>query len=205
MVTVMPNSDDQLIDKNSNEDKSKDQENRIEHDVKYIETNGYDYSNLYGLLAVPFLGIVLSAFTYLLRRYQCHGVLRVINFAFNNNDVHDDEDNDSYGSRSMATPPIILYSRDFSGYNTSQTSSYASTKYSDKEIQTSLPSIDLEEKNFDSSDVESKETSIDEEDIIYLNIKEPNLAKSDKDPSFTRSGTQYKQKKKKQNKLKSLY
>ena len=142
MVTVMSNSDDQLIDKNSNQDKSKDQENRIEHDVKYIETNGYDYNNLYGLSAVPFLGIVLSVFTYLLRRYQ--------------------------------------------------TSSYASTKYSDKEIQTSLPSIDLEEKKIDSADVGSKETSIDEEDNIYLNIKESNLAESDKDPSFTRSGTQYK-------------
>ena len=46
MVTVMPESDDQLIDKNSNEDKSEDQDNKIEHDVKYIENNGYDYNDL---------------------------------------------------------------------------------------------------------------------------------------------------------------
>ena len=43
--------------------------------------------------------------------------------------------------------------------------------------------------NFDSSDVGSKETSLDEEDI---KIKQPCLAESDKDPSFTTSGTQYK-------------
>ena len=147
MVTVMPDSDDQLIDEKSNKDISKDQDNRNEHDVKYIETNRYDYNNLYGLLAVPFLGIVLSVLTYLLRRYQWHGLLRVINFVFNINDEHDNEDNDSYGSRSTATPPTILYPQYFSEYNTSQTSTYASTKYSDKKIQTSLPSIDLEEKN----------------------------------------------------------
>ena len=111
------------------------------------------------------------------------------NFFLNNSDAHGDE-KDSYGSRSTATPPIILYPRDFSGYNTSQTSRYATTKFSDKEIQTSLPSIDLKDRKFDSSDAGSRGSSLAEEDIIYINIKEPSLG--DSDPSVTRSGTKYK-------------
>ena len=187
MVTVMPDSDDQQIDRNRI-DKSDESDIRFEDDIKYVTNNGYDYNNLYGLLAVPFLGIVFSIFTYLLKRYQCHGIVRIINFFLNNNDGHGDE-NDSYGSQSTATPPIILYPRDFSGYNTSQTSSYATTQFSDKEIQTSLPSIDLEDRKFDSSDG-SRGSSLAEEDVIYINIKEPNLG--DSDPSLTRSGTKYK-------------
>ena len=171
MVTVMPDSDDQQIDKTSIDDNTEDQENKIEHEVRYIKNNGYDYNNLYGLLAVPFLGIVLSVLTYLLRKYQCHGILRVIKLLFlNNSDVNDDEDNDSYGSHSTATPPIILYPKDFSDYNTSQTSSYATIQYSDKEIQTSLPSIDLEKK-FDSSDTGSRGTSLDEKDSFALTLR----------------------------------
>ena len=54
MVTVMSDSDDQKIDRTSNDDNTEDQGNKIEHEVRYIKNNGYDYNNLYGLLAVPF-------------------------------------------------------------------------------------------------------------------------------------------------------
>ena len=42
--------------------------------------SGYDYDNLYGLLAVPFLGILISILTYLLKKYHCYTLLRFINF-----------------------------------------------------------------------------------------------------------------------------
>ena len=83
--------------------------------------------------------------------------------------------------------PIILYPKDLSDYNTSQTSSYMTREFSDKEIQTSLPNIDLE-KNFHSSVAGSRGSSLDEEDVIYINIKELNFGDSDNDPSITRSG-----------------
>ena len=79
MVTVMPDSDDQQIDR-IRIDKSDESDIRFEDEIKYVTNNGYDYNNLYGLLAVPFLGIVFSIFTYLLKRYQCHGIVRIINF-----------------------------------------------------------------------------------------------------------------------------
>ena len=187
MVTLMPDTDDQQIDRTQIDDNSKNHGNKIEDEVKYITNNGYDLNNLYGLLAVPFLGIVLSIFIYLPRKYQCCMLVRLLNFLLHNNDVQNDEENDSYGSQSTATPPIIIYPRDFSAYNTSQTSSYTTTQFSDKEIQTSLPTI--EEKIFDSSDAASRGSSLNEEDIIYINNKEPNL--SDSDPSIMRSGTKY--------------
>ena len=37
MVTVMPDSDDQQIDRTSNDDNTEDQENKIEHEVRYIK------------------------------------------------------------------------------------------------------------------------------------------------------------------------
>ena len=50
-------------------------------------------------------------------------------------------------------------------------------------------SIELEDRKFDSSDG-SRGSSLAEEDVIYINIKESNLG--DSDPSVTRSGTEYK-------------
>ena len=135
MVTVIPKSGNQMNDKTS-----EDESNKILHEkpTRY-ESAGYDYDHLYGLLAIPFIRPLLSSLTYFLKKYHCHRILRFINFIQN---VENNNNNDSYGSQSTGTPPIILYRKDFSDYGTSQTSTYASTHYSDKEIQTSLSSID---------------------------------------------------------------
>ena len=109
--------------------------------------------------------------------------------------VENEQENDSYGFHSTATPPIILYVKDFSDYNTSQTSTYASTEYSDKEIQTSLPSIEIEygkEGKFEKSEIGSDISSLDQEDVIYINIKDQTLGDSVCDISTTRSGAKYK-------------
>ena len=185
MVTVTPESGDLEID-NGNKDK----ENEIDYDEKPsgYDSTGYDYDNLYGLIAVPILGILISVLTYLLRKYHCYRLLGFVNFL-----QRDVNPNDSYGSHSTATPPIILYRKDFSDYSTSQTSTYASTHYSNKEIQTSLPSIDVdygEEENFKNSETASNLSSVlPEEDIIYINIQDSTV---DQDHSTTRSGMKYK-------------
>ena len=159
-------------------------------EILHEKPAGYDYDNLYGLLAVPFIGLLLTILTYFLRKYHCHRLLRFLNF------IQNVENNDSYGSHSTATPPIILYRKDFSDYETSQTSTCASTHYSDKEIQTSLPSIDHdyeEGENFRNSETGSNLGSdLAEEDTIYINIHEPTSDQSDHNHSTTRSGTQYK-------------
>ena len=94
-------------------------------------------------------------------------MLRFMNFFVS---AVENELNDSYGSHSTATP-IILHTNDFSNYNTSQASPYATTEYSNKVIQTSLPSIDLggDEDNFIRSETESdNRSSFNQEDIIYI-------------------------------------
>ena len=150
-----------------NDKTSEDESIEILHErpTRY-DSAGYDYDNLYGLLAIPFIGLLLTILTYFLRKYHCHRILRFLNFIQNV-----DNNNDSYRSQSTATPPIILYRKDFSDYETSQTSTYASTHYSDKEIQTSPPRIDHdceEGKNFRNSETGSNLGSdLAEEDIIY--------------------------------------
>ena len=189
MVTVMPNSGDQKNDR-SLEDKN-NEIYFVKPDDDPSKSAGYDYDNLYGLLAIPFTGILLSILTYFLRKYHCHRILGFLYFVQNDNN----NNNNSYGSQSTATPPIILYRRDFSDYNTSQTSTYASTHYLDKEIQTSLPSIDPvygDEDNFKNSETESDGSELAEEDVIYIKIHDSKSDQSEDDHSTTRSGAKYK-------------
>ena len=190
MVTVMVDNGGQQIS-----DKEEEEDGVVYVDdgtvIDYVSDDGYDYDKLYGLFAIPVIGLIISFLTYLLKKYECHTLLRILNF-FQTIRRHTD-DTESYGSRSTATPPVIFYARDFSGYNTSQTSSYNSTVHMDKEIQTSLPSIEIngsEDEKFSNSDTVSKQESVlPEEDIIYINI--PDLS-SDCDISTTRSGIKYK-------------
>ena len=60
------------------------------------ETAGYDYGHLYGLLSIPFIGLLVSFLTYLFKKYYCHALLRFINFV--QNAEGNDDQNDSYGS-----------------------------------------------------------------------------------------------------------
>ena len=193
MVTVTSDSDKEDNER-TGEKEEEDTDNKIQYIDHYDKVNGYDYNNLYGLLALPLLGLLISLVTYFLKKYRCLALIRLINFIIGEN--VNQQENDSYGSHSTATPPIILFERDFSGYNTSQTSTYASTKYSDKEIQTSLPSIDpdcFDQDDF-SETISEKEngSSLDEEDIIYINIKEEKMMDKDEETSTTRSGIKYK-------------
>ena len=191
MVTVTYDSDKEDNER-SGVKEEEDTDNKIQYIDHYDKVNGYDYDNLYGLLALPLLGLLISLVSYFLKKYRCLPLIRLINFFIGEN--VNDQDIDSYGSHSTATPPIILFDRDFSGYNTSQTSTYASTKYSDKEIQTSLPSIDpdcFDQDEFNETKSENG-SGLDEEDIIYINIKEETLMDRDEEPSTTRSGMKFK-------------
>ena len=188
MVTVTSDSDKEDNERTGVKEEE-DTDNKIQYIDHYDKVNGYDYNNLYGLLALPLLGLLISLVSYFLKKYRCLALIRFINFIIGEN--VNEQENDSYGS-----PPIILFERDFSGYNTSQTSTYVSTKYSDKEIQTSLPSIDpdcFDQDDFNETISEKENgSSLDEEDIIYINIKEENLMDKDEGTSTTRSGIKYK-------------
>ena len=81
---------------------------------------------------IPFLGRLFSVLMYLFKKYRCHILLQFTNI-LNRRQVEEEKD-DTYGSHNTATP-VIFYPNDFSGYNTSGTSSYATTPpYLDKGI-----------------------------------------------------------------------
>ena len=66
MVTVTSDADKRDDDRiRTDEEEDEDIDNKINID----EVIGYDYDNLYGLLALPIIGLLLSLLSYLLKRY----------------------------------------------------------------------------------------------------------------------------------------
>ena len=63
MVTVTSDSDKEDNER-TGEKEEEDTDNKIQYIDHYDKVNGYDYNNLYGLLALPLLGLLISLVTY---------------------------------------------------------------------------------------------------------------------------------------------
>ena len=197
------------------------------HVDRFNPNSALEKDGLYGLIILPVIGIVVSILILIARKYEIHGVLRcletvqrVIGLRARNNENFDAELNTPPGSSansistiSHISPDHIYFWDDLMEYDpsieinsTSVENSSNDVLYVHSAVQTSIPELTLAEEeqfSFVSNDDNQDLSPLEEDEIIYINIKEPNLNEDIMKPteimhkdeaknSTTRSGKRYK-------------
>ena len=193
----------------------------IHSDDRVSADSDFNKDGLYGLIILPLLGIVVSTLIFIARKYQVHWVLRCFDYIQRlcrqaDVNVQDSETESTTlapsneTSISAVTSPSTnhpYYWNDFFEYDPSIESSSNDILFVDSAVQTSPLEISFaEEEHFAFETDENILSSLDEDEIIYLNIKEPKLNEDIMEStdimhsdqalkSTTRSGKLYKLKK----------
>ena len=186
-------------------------------DTGLIHKSEFNKDGLYGLIILPIVGILISTLIVLARKYQFQWVLRCLD-CITRNPRPDNEDVETELSTLPGTTDSTVsvmgndiisqhqfYWDDLFEYDPSMESDSDDKLYVDSAVQTSPIEVTFaEEEEFGfTSDDHNVLSSLDEDDIIYLNIKEPNINEdimrfnstmnSEQDMrSATRSGKVYK-------------
>ena len=216
MVNVKPDTENLRPAQMDKEDKDI-YEDFIPADTEpQLRSTNFDLQGLYGLLMLPLLGIGISSVIFLARRYQVHWILRIFN-CIHRLDRRENESSDFIDTELSTFPSSNLSSNDESSndhihflhdimeYDPSMSSSSNDILFVDIAVQTSNNEITMAEaENFNSDDEIQNLSSLDEDEIIYLNISEIKMNEDitasavttaqEKTPtrSVTRSGKIYK-------------
>ena len=187
-------------------------------DSELIHKSGINKDGLYGLVILPILGLLISTLIIIARKYQFHWILRCLDCITRNPRADDDvEDIETEISNLPATTDSSIsaidndvpiqhqfFWDDLFEYDPSMESN-SDVLYVDSAVQTSPAEVTFaEEEQFGfENDEHNVMSSLDEDEIIYVNIKEPNISEdimrfnstinSEQDMrSATRSGKVYK-------------
>ena len=182
--------------------------------------NDFNEEGLYGLLVLPVIGIALSTLMIYLKKYQEGHIIRCINWIHRydqGENIHQNEVELSTLEETHSTS--VPDSNDESHhrhphfwnnlfeYDSSITSSSQDILFMDSAVQTTFPEVSFaQEEIFDGFEPDASDLStIDEDEVIYVNIKEIELNVEIIDPtteevednkpndsSTTRSGKVYK-------------
>ena len=186
-------------------------------DGGFIHKSEFNKDGLYGLIILPIVGILISTLIVLARKYQFQWILRCVDCITRNPRPDEEVVETELGTLPDTTDSSIsvmgndlitqhhFYWDDLFEYDPSIESNSDDMLYVDSAVQTSLAEVTFaQEEEFGfASDDHNVMSSLDEDDIIYLNIKEPNINEdimrfnstmnSEQDErSATRSGKVYK-------------
>ena len=204
MVNVKPDTENLRPAQMDKEDKDI-YEDFIPADTEpQLRSTNFDLQGLYGLLMLPLLGIGISSVIFLARRYQVHW-----NESSESSDFVDTElstfPSSNLSSNDESSNDHIHFLHDIMEYDPSMSSSSNDILFVDIAVQTSNKEITMAEaENFNSDDEIQNLSSLDEDEIIYLNISEIKMNEDitasavttdqEKTPtrSVTRSGKIYK-------------
>ena len=195
-----------------------DKEDQLKSTRILKEHNDFNEETLYGLLVLPVIGVALSTLIILIRKYQVRHVLRCINWLHRNHgqgeniqqsdvelstftETHSTTVSDSNNDSQIHRHPQFcnnLFEYDSSFANSSQ-----DILFMDSAVQTEVNIA--EEESFGGFEADASDlSSLDEDEVIYANIKEIELNVDIVDPtqrveddkanakSITRSGKVYK-------------
>ena len=169
-----------------------------------LQNHDFNKDSLYGLLVLPVIGIALSTLAIILRRYQVKHDWRCFNWLHRCRQGQMNHQNTNADSHHYHRHPNFW--NNLFEYDSSFTNSSQDILFMDTAVQTTFPDVSIaQEEIFEEFESDASNLSpLDEDEVIYANIKERELNVDIVDPienleddnqissSITRSGKVYK-------------